>query len=165
MKARLVVLALAIILTAFQLLGPRFLAEPVGQVGEVILETMAKKTLGELLDKQLPLTLDANAIYPTVNTLPGGPFRPQPLRLTADDMDKPLPPGEIKTPGASGMRTGILTLSGTNGSAERPHPTSSPTTTVRGSRSGRHARRWRCRSRPTPAPATPPSGRVPRRSR
>ena len=29
---------------------------------------------------------------------------------------KPLPPGEIKTPGTSGMRTGILTLSGANGS-------------------------------------------------
>jgi hypothetical protein len=34
-----------------------------------------------------------------------------------DAQGKPLPPGEIKTPGASGMRTGILTLSGTNGSA------------------------------------------------
>src|SRR5690349_19186088 len=51
LKARLAVLALAIILTAFRLLAPRFLAEPAGQVGEVILEANMQKAVGEVLDQ------------------------------------------------------------------------------------------------------------------
>jgi hypothetical protein len=47
-----------------------------------------------LLDDQLPLRLDATTIYPTVAVLPGGPFKPTPLHLSAADMDSPLPPGD-----------------------------------------------------------------------
>ena len=54
----------------------------------------ATKSLGSILNNQLPLTLDANTTYPTVATLPGGPFQPRPLKLTAADLDRPLPPGD-----------------------------------------------------------------------
>jgi hypothetical protein len=47
-----------------------------------------------VLDDQLPLRLDATTIYPTVAVLPGGPFKPKPLHLSAADMDSPLPPGD-----------------------------------------------------------------------
>src|SRR5580700_9956471 len=47
-----------------------------------------------VLDDQLPLRLDATTIYPTVAVLPGGPFKPTPLHLSAADMDSPLPPGD-----------------------------------------------------------------------
>ena len=33
-------------------------------------------------------------MYPTVTTLPGGPFSPTPLQLTADQLDQPLAPGD-----------------------------------------------------------------------
>jgi hypothetical protein len=47
-----------------------------------------------VLDDELPLRLDATTIYPTVAVLPGGPFKPTPLHLSAADMDSPLPPGD-----------------------------------------------------------------------
>src|SRR5262249_55484248 len=49
-------------------------------------------------DNQLPLKLDAKAVYPTVSVLPGGPFTPRPLALTENDMDRPLPPGDYVLP-------------------------------------------------------------------
>jgi len=58
----------------------------------------AETALTNLLNDQLPLQLDANATYPTVNTPPGGPFTPQPLTLTAADLDKPLPAGDYAIP-------------------------------------------------------------------
>jgi len=54
----------------------------------------ATKSLGSVLNNQLPLSLDANSTYPTVAVLPGGPFQPKPLKLTAADLDQPLPPGD-----------------------------------------------------------------------
>ena len=33
-------------------------------------------------------------MYPTVNQLPGGPFSPTPLQLTADQLNQPLAPGD-----------------------------------------------------------------------
>ena len=33
-------------------------------------------------------------MYPTVANLPGGPFNPQPLKLTADELNQPLAPGD-----------------------------------------------------------------------
>jgi hypothetical protein len=57
-------------------------------------EKLAEQAIETLLNNQLPLTLDANDVYPTVTTLPGGPFNPQPLKLTADDLNQPLLPGD-----------------------------------------------------------------------
>ena len=47
-----------------------------------------------MLNDNLPLTLNAKDVYPTVATLPGGPFSPTPLKLTADQLNQPLPPGD-----------------------------------------------------------------------
>jgi hypothetical protein len=57
-------------------------------------EKLAEQAIETLLNNQLPLTLNANDVYPTVTTLPGGPFNPQPLQLTADELNQPLPPGD-----------------------------------------------------------------------
>ena len=65
----------------------------------VALENAAKEKAAEaaietLLNNQLPLTLNAKDVYPTVNQPPGGPFSPTPLQLTADQLDQPLAPGD-----------------------------------------------------------------------
>lgn len=52
------------------------------------------KSMGTILNDQLPLTLDANSTYPTVATLPGPPFHPLALTLNAAQLDQPLPPGD-----------------------------------------------------------------------
>jgi hypothetical protein len=57
-------------------------------------EKAAEAALTKVLNENLPLTLDAKDVYPTVTTLPGGPFSPTPLKLTADQLDQPLPPGD-----------------------------------------------------------------------
>ena len=59
-------------------------------------EKAAEAALTKVLNDNLPLTLDAKDVYPTVTTLPGGPFSaaPTPLKLTADELDQPLPPGD-----------------------------------------------------------------------
>jgi hypothetical protein len=57
-------------------------------------EKAAEVALTKVLNDNLPLTLDAKDVYPTVTTLPGGPFSPTPLKLTADQLDQPLPPGD-----------------------------------------------------------------------
>jgi hypothetical protein len=57
-------------------------------------EKLAEQAIETLLNNQLPLTLNANDVYPTVTTLPGGPFNPQPLKLSADELDQPLVPGD-----------------------------------------------------------------------
>ncbi len=61
---------------------------------EAAKEKLAEQAIEKLLNDQLPLTLNANDVYPTVATLPGGPFNPQPLKLTADELDQPLAPGD-----------------------------------------------------------------------
>ncbi len=57
-------------------------------------EKAAEEALTKVLNDNLPLTLNASDVYPTVTTLPGGPFSPKPLQLTADQLDQPLPPGD-----------------------------------------------------------------------
>ncbi len=57
-------------------------------------EKAAEVALTKVLNDNLPLTLDAKDVYPTVTTLPGGPFSPTALKLTADQLDQPLPPGD-----------------------------------------------------------------------
>jgi len=79
--------------------APRSSAQnPFAGIEGEIKQKAAETALTNLLNDQLPLKLDANATYPTVNTLPGGPFTPQPLTLTAADLDKPLPPGDYAIP-------------------------------------------------------------------
>jgi len=67
---------------------------PFGQLGEALKQKAAERTVSALLNNDLPLRLDANAVYPTVPAPPGGPFAPQPLLLTVADLDRPLPPGD-----------------------------------------------------------------------
>jgi FecR protein len=57
-------------------------------------QQLAEAGLSRALNDQLPLKLDANAIYPTVAAPPGGPFVPRPLAVTAANIDQPLPPGD-----------------------------------------------------------------------
>jgi hypothetical protein len=57
-------------------------------------EKAAEAALTKVLNDNLPLKLDAKDVYPTVTTLPGGPFSPKPLQLTADQLDQPLAPGD-----------------------------------------------------------------------
>ena len=67
---------------------------PFGQLGQALKQKAAEKTVSSLLNNDLPLRLDANAVYPTVPAPPGGFFAPQPLSLTSADLDRPLPPGD-----------------------------------------------------------------------
>jgi len=67
-------------------------------IEEELKEKAAEKTLGDLLNDQLPLDLNADDVFPTVATLPGGPFQPIPLALTSDQLDQPLPPGDYTIP-------------------------------------------------------------------
>jgi hypothetical protein len=71
---------------------------PLTGLEDKLKQDAAEKTLGSLLNDQLPLKLDANTIYPTVNALPGGPFQPKALQLTAADTEAPLPPGDYEFP-------------------------------------------------------------------
>jgi hypothetical protein len=57
-------------------------------------EKAAEQALETLLNNQLPLMLNANNVYPSVNQLPGGPFSPTLLKLTAGQLNQPLPPGD-----------------------------------------------------------------------
>jgi hypothetical protein len=67
---------------------------PLAAFAEEAKEKLAEQAISTLLNNQLPLTLNASDVYPTVATLPGGPFNPIPLKLTADELTQPLPPGD-----------------------------------------------------------------------
>ena len=67
---------------------------PFAQLEEAAKQKAAENAIESLLNNQLPLRLDANAIYPTVAAPPGGPFTPRPVTLTAADLDRPLSPGD-----------------------------------------------------------------------
>jgi hypothetical protein len=67
---------------------------PLAALANEAKEKAAETALTKVLNDNLPLTLDAKDVYPTVTTLPGGPFNPKPLQLTADQLDQPLPPGD-----------------------------------------------------------------------
>jgi hypothetical protein len=69
-----------------------------GSLGEELKQKAAQESIATLLSNQLPLKLDANAVYPTIAAPPGGPFAPTPLNLTAADLDRPLPPGDYTIP-------------------------------------------------------------------
>jgi hypothetical protein len=91
---------LAIIVPALQfglLMAPVFLCpaqNPFTALEDAAKEKAAEAALTKVLNDNLPLKLDAKDVYPTVTTLPGGPFSPKPLQLTADQLDQPLPPGD-----------------------------------------------------------------------
>src|SRR5579862_9177384 len=72
--------------------------EQFGGITDLLKKEAAEKALGSLLNEQLPLKLDAKTAYHTVSALPGGPFQPKPLQLTAADMNDPLPPGDYTFP-------------------------------------------------------------------
>ena len=67
---------------------------PLAALEDAAKEKAAETAIETLLNNQLPLTLNAKDVYPTVDTLPGGPFSPQPLQLTADELNQPLVPGD-----------------------------------------------------------------------
>jgi hypothetical protein len=71
---------------------------PIGNLEDTLKKEAAEKALSGLLNEQLPLKLDAKTAYPSVKTLPGGPFQPRALQLTAADMDTPLAPGDYTLP-------------------------------------------------------------------
>ncbi|HVN94542.1 MAG TPA: FecR family protein [Terracidiphilus sp.] len=67
---------------------------PLADLANAAKEKAAETAIEKLLNDQLPLTLNANDVYPTVANLPGGPFSPTPLHLTADQLNQPLAPGD-----------------------------------------------------------------------
>jgi FecR protein len=67
---------------------------PLAALENAAKEKAAEAAIETLLNNQLPLTLNAKDVYPTVTTLPGGPFSPTPLQLTADQLSQPLTPGD-----------------------------------------------------------------------
>jgi hypothetical protein len=67
---------------------------PVTSLEDAAKEKAEETAIETLLNDQLPLTLNAKDVYPTVKTLPGAPFNPKPLQLTADHLDQPIPPGD-----------------------------------------------------------------------
>jgi hypothetical protein len=67
---------------------------PLAALENAAKEKAAEAAIETLLNNQLPLILNAKDVYPTVNQLPGGPFSPTPLQLTADQLDQPLAPGD-----------------------------------------------------------------------
>jgi hypothetical protein len=95
MKNRLGIAALAVA-TGLLAAPPLQLAaqNPLAALADAAKEKAAETAIETLLNNQLPLTLDAKDVYPTVANLPGGPFNPQPLNLSADDLDQPLAPGD-----------------------------------------------------------------------
>jgi hypothetical protein len=67
---------------------------PLAELEAAAKEKAAEEALTKVLNDNLPLTLDAKDVYPTVATLPGPPFSPTPLKLTADQLNQPLAPGD-----------------------------------------------------------------------
>lgn len=91
----LVVLQIA--LAASPVLWPGGVAaaqNPLAGLENAAKEKATEAALTKVLNDNLPLTLDAKNVYPTVATLPGGPFSPTPLKLTAEQLNEPLPPGD-----------------------------------------------------------------------
>jgi hypothetical protein len=95
MKIRTPTIAL-FLLIVLQVSLPIFCAaqNPLTALADAAKEKAAEAAIETLLNNQLPLTLNAKDVYPTVNQPPGGPFNPTPLHLTADQLDQPLPPGD-----------------------------------------------------------------------
>lgn len=88
-----VALSLPIIL--FAALASALAAQnPLAALENAAKEKAAEAAIETLLNNQLPLILNAKDVYPTVNQLPGGPFSPTPLQVTADQLNQPLAPGD-----------------------------------------------------------------------
>ncbi len=88
-------IGLAATIGAFLALAVRAAAQnPLASLENAAKEKAAEDALTKVLNDNLPLTLDAKDVYPTVATLPGGPFSPTPLKLTADQLNQPLAPGD-----------------------------------------------------------------------
>jgi len=95
MKIRPAAIALSLPLVLLATSALQLAAQnPFAAMEQAAKEKLAEQAIETLLNNQLPLRLNANDVYPTVATLPGGPFNPQPLKLTADDLNRPLPPGD-----------------------------------------------------------------------
>jgi len=73
---------------------PAAAQNPLAALENAAKEKAAEAALTKVLNDNLPLTLDAKDVYPTVTALPGGPFSPTPLKLTVDELDQSLPPGD-----------------------------------------------------------------------
>ena len=86
----------AALLTVLSAGFPIFCAaqNPLAALENAAKEKAAEAAIETLLNNQLPLTLNAKDVYPTVTTLPGGLFSPTPLQLTADQLNQPLAPGD-----------------------------------------------------------------------
>jgi hypothetical protein len=69
-------------------------ANPLTGLENAAKEKVAEDAIETLLNDQLPISLNAKDVFPTVKTLPGGPFNPKPLQLTSDQLDQPIPPGD-----------------------------------------------------------------------
>lgn len=69
-------------------------ASPVETLTQTLKRKVVEEAVGTLLNNQLPLKLDASTLHSTVAVLPGAPFQPLPLKLTAEAMNEPLPPGD-----------------------------------------------------------------------
>lgn len=69
-------------------------ASPVETLTQTLKRKVVEEAVGTLLNNQLPLKLDASTLHSTVAELPGAPFQPLPLKLTAQAMNEPLPPGD-----------------------------------------------------------------------
>jgi hypothetical protein len=67
---------------------------PLAALENAAKEKAAEAAIEALLNNQLPLILNAKDVYPTVNQPPGGLFSPTPLKLTADQLNQPLAPGD-----------------------------------------------------------------------
>ncbi len=89
-RALLPLLVLLLAVPAFRLAAQN----PLTALEDAAKQKAAETAIETLLNNQLPLTLNANDVYPTVTTPPGGPFSPQPLKLSADELNQPLAPGD-----------------------------------------------------------------------
>ncbi len=100
MKIRPAIVALSLhtgLLTAVISIGSPGIVlaqNPLAALENAAKEKAAEDALTKVLNDNLPLTLNAKDVYPTVATLPGGPFSPTPLQLTADQLNQPLAPGD-----------------------------------------------------------------------
>jgi len=78
----------------FTLLVAQVSAGPMSLLPPKLQETIVAREIGTALNKQLPIRLDAGTAYPTVDVLPGGPFVPKRLHVTAATLQQPLLPGD-----------------------------------------------------------------------
>ena len=95
MKTRTAIAVLAFALVQLTAFTPRIAAQnPLASLENAAKEKAAETAIETLLNNELPLTLNANDVYPTVTSPPGGPFNPTPLKLTAEELNEPLAPGD-----------------------------------------------------------------------